>query len=915
MFAIGIDLGTTGARVAMARDDRVELLEITTGTYDLPVVISYASSRPVVGMAARGRLVTDPGLTVRAVKRLLGKHASSPDVLRTARTAAYGLIPGERGLVSLKLGSRVLEVDEVVAEILNKLRELAEVRAGGKVQLVVLTVPPAYSEEARETLRRAAERARLGDVVFVPEPLAAVASQAAQGARRLVTVVDIGASYTTSALVLAGTGRVGQLVQAESAEAGGEDVDRELVTMASEQLGIHLDPTMFEFLRHACQMLKHDLCSASTASAQLPPLPTIKGDRTLRMDISHLRKALRGLLSTVRSSCIRLRNAAVGGPAVLGETFIIGGMSLPPDVQAAVDGSLAPGARAASHKTGTLATGAARLAAHYLANPDQRPDRARASTTPPSPAQPASTAPQGVGGSPRPPGVQATAARPVAPPVEPPPPQQPRAPIAPPAEPAPPPQQPRAPIAPPAEPAPPPQQPRAPIAPPVGAAPPSRPNAPIAPPVEPAPPPQQPRAPIAPPVEPPPPQEVAEERWERPLPVGVTPPRTAQASGPPVAAGVTDGGAMPWSSSGRAAAPAAAAMLQKGRFTNPNSAIEMVKMPLTRALTQADMDPIMLPVLLTRIGLGLRLSGTLTINAADQKPLVIPLDEGEAQFLPSERTVLLQCFHETSGTYGFSDTMAKPHDKHGSYRMLPLVIEGLRNIMRGFQTEDLAEAMSGKIKLAPYIPPRQLRYIGVLGLSPLEARLVRFGLDGKQSAFELVEHGGVGKRTSLGVLILMSVLDMLKWNEAEEKKQQSIAEELQERAAGLPKADLFQCLLVHWTAGREDIDAAYQKMCKDMGEGSYQRMVAPEACKKLLEKGKEAYEYLRDDNNRLAYRLKTHPDHDYDSIADLLHQKAQSVAMHADTRPLESVERQLGEVQATRKGLGKKSKKPRGFDE
>lgn len=361
---------------------------------------------------------------------------------------------------------------------------------------------------------------------------------------------------------------------------------------------------------------------------------------------------------------------------------------------------------------------------------------------------------------------------------------------------------------------------------------------------------------------------------------------------------------MPWTGSERS--QAAAPLLKDGRFRNPTSAVELAKMPLTRPLTPADLDPILLPVLLARLGLGLRFCGTLHLEREGEKPIRVPMDEGEAQVTSSERTVLLTAFHWDGGTFRLKERMEQASDKAGSFRMLPIIIEGLRNVMRAYDTDEMTKALGDKLGQAPYIPPRQLRYVGVLGLSPLETRLIRFGIDGKRSAYELIEHGGIGKRTAAGVLLLMSVLDMMKWQKAEEKKKQSIADELKERAADIPNQDMFQWLSIHWTASREDIETAYQKLVKELSPGTYSAQVAPEACRKILEKAEEARDYLVDDRNRVAYRMKTHPDHDYDSIAEFLQQKARAVSMHADTRPLDKVQRQLGEIQTTRKKMGRK---------
>ncbi len=981
MVAIGIDLGTVGARVALAQGGRVTQMDMGSGSLDMPAVVTFAGAKPQVGRPALARCVTNPNLTVRGIKRFLGKKAGTPDVARLTRRTSYGITSGEDGLVKLELGQEAFYPEEIAAVLLGRLRELVEMKTGEAVGMTVLTVPPAFDEAAQNALRRAASLASLKDAILVPEPVAAVSSIESPSVRRLIVVVDIGGAFTTVSTLLTGTGRVTQIVESSSDMTGGEDVDYSMVKAIAKDLGVPPnDPALLEMLRQACETMKRDLCVASTATAQLPPLPFLQSDGAIRVDKKMFRKALRSLLRTVNASCIRIRNAATGGPAVLGATFLIGGMSCIPDVQKAVNKALETRFKTNLSRTGATVVGAARLAAYYQANPGQRPsqpkDFERRSSAPPPSAQPAVTsqapAPtaessQTIGfgttrkptASPAPPSVDAEASQQVRAPIAPPADaesSQVRAPIAPPADAES--SQVRAPIAPPAD-AEASQQVRAPITPPADAEASQQVKAPIAPPMSPpvqpgvqaSPPPpvvdaegsQQVTAPVAPPVDaedsgqvqaspaPPPvgaeasgqmaspaspvqaspqaepqrtsaaPQQAYQPQAAPPPPQQYQPPPTAQ----PAGAGVPQGGAtMPWMSTGKGSSKAVAPLLSKGKFKNPMTAVELANMPLTRPLTEADMNPIMFPVLLARVGLGVRLSGTLTFKSEDKKPLVIPLDEGEAQITAGERTVLLQIFGWEGGTFTFDEKMETPTDKAGSVRMLPLVIEGLRTVMRNFSTDDMAVAMGERMKMAPFIPPRQLRYVGVLGLSPMESRLVRFGLDGKQSALEIVEHGGVGKRTTLGVMILMTVLDLLKWTEAEEKKELTIAEELDLRVRELKDQDMFEHLSVHWTAGTEDVEKAYQKLQKELGPGSYRSSVATEACRKILEKAKVAHDYLINERQRVAYRLKTHPDHDYDSIAEFLAQKAKAVSMHDDVRPLDGVKRQLDEIQKARKSMG-----------
>ena len=102
---VGIDLGTTNSCVAVVRDGRPRVIEDERGYNILPSCVATKSrGRFVVGHGAKALILTNPKDTLYAVKRLIGRKASAPEVAEVLRHVSYDVVQGERGEVLLRLG-------------------------------------------------------------------------------------------------------------------------------------------------------------------------------------------------------------------------------------------------------------------------------------------------------------------------------------------------------------------------------------------------------------------------------------------------------------------------------------------------------------------------------------------------------------------------------------------------------------------------------------------------------------------------------------------------------------------------------------------------------------------------------------------------------------------------------------------
>ena len=71
---IGIDLGTTNSCIAIMEGGKPKVIENSEGDRTTPSIVAFTKDGEVlVGQSAKRQAVTNPGHTVAAVKRLIGR--------------------------------------------------------------------------------------------------------------------------------------------------------------------------------------------------------------------------------------------------------------------------------------------------------------------------------------------------------------------------------------------------------------------------------------------------------------------------------------------------------------------------------------------------------------------------------------------------------------------------------------------------------------------------------------------------------------------------------------------------------------------------------------------------------------------------------------------------------------------------
>ncbi|KAM0916150.1 hypothetical protein ACQ4PT_010261 [Festuca glaucescens] len=147
---IGIDLGTTYSHVAVYRDGHVVVVPDEEGNRATPSQVAFIDGGTrLVGKAAKDHHAAHT--IYGATKRLLGWRFSDEAVQREIELLPYAVVDkDERPYVQVPVGSSgddvlVLSPEEIVAEVLKKLKGTAEAFLGRNVTKAVITVPAYYN--------------------------------------------------------------------------------------------------------------------------------------------------------------------------------------------------------------------------------------------------------------------------------------------------------------------------------------------------------------------------------------------------------------------------------------------------------------------------------------------------------------------------------------------------------------------------------------------------------------------------------------------------------------------------------------------------------------------------------------------------------------------------------------------------
>ena len=201
---LGIDLGTTNSLVGVVDSGFPILFADKNGSRITPSVVSYSPDDvPIVGEAAKRMLSISPESTIASVKRKMGSKES------------------------YHIHGKSMTPEQVSADILIHLRDVAEEASGENFSKAVITVPAYFNDAQRTSTKRAAEIAGLEVVRIISEPTAAAIAYGLDkmGDKSRIAVYDLGGGTFDVSILELSDGVFQVLSTSGDTELGGDDVD------------------------------------------------------------------------------------------------------------------------------------------------------------------------------------------------------------------------------------------------------------------------------------------------------------------------------------------------------------------------------------------------------------------------------------------------------------------------------------------------------------------------------------------------------------------------------------------------------------------------------------------------------------------------------------------------------------------
>ena len=276
--SIGIDLGTTNCCVAVLEGGAVQIVPNKEGGRTTPTVVGFTEKgERLVGQIAKRQAVTNAANTVFAVKRLIGRKFSSPEVSRMRETSPFDIVDSPNGDARVRVQGRNYSPPELSGIVLQRLKAAAEDFLGESVTEAIITVPAYFDDTQRQATKDAGKIAGLKVERIINEPTAAALAYGVGKSKvERIAVYDLGGGTFDISILEMNDGVFDVLSTSGNTFLGGEDFDERIMSWMAGQFlsdtGIDLrqDRLALQRLKEGAERAKCDLSSATETGINLP---------------------------------------------------------------------------------------------------------------------------------------------------------------------------------------------------------------------------------------------------------------------------------------------------------------------------------------------------------------------------------------------------------------------------------------------------------------------------------------------------------------------------------------------------------------------------------------------------------------------------------------------------------------------
>ncbi|MEZ5247040.1 MAG: molecular chaperone DnaK [Acidimicrobiales bacterium] len=285
--AVGIDLGTTNSVVSVLEGGDPVVIPNAEGSRTTPSVVAFAKDGEVlVGEVAKRQAITNPGRTIRSVKRHMGTNWT------------------------IDIDGKAYNPQEISARVLMKLKRDAEEYLGDTVTQAVITVPAYFDDAQRTATQEAGQVAGLEVLRIINEPTAAALAYGLdkEQTEQTILVFDLGGGTFDVSVLELGDGVFEVKSTAGDTKLGGDDWDDAVINWLADSFkndhGVDLrsDPMAAQRLKEAAEKAKIELSQTQSTHVNLPFI-TATDSGPLHLDYELTRSKFQEMTSDLLARC------------------------------------------------------------------------------------------------------------------------------------------------------------------------------------------------------------------------------------------------------------------------------------------------------------------------------------------------------------------------------------------------------------------------------------------------------------------------------------------------------------------------------------------------------------------------------------------------------------------------------------
>lgn len=338
---IGIDLGTTNCCVSVLESGAVQIISNKEGGRTTPSVIGFTEKdERLVGQIAKRQAVTNPGNTLYAVKRLIGRKFNSPEVSKMRETVPFEIVEAPNGDAHIRVLDRNYSPPEISAILLQRLKQAAEEFLGETVTEAIITVPAYFDDAQRQATRDAGKIAGLEVERIINEPTAAALAYGFdKNKSERVVVYDLGGGTFDISILEINDGVFEVLSTSGNTFLGGEDFDQRIISwLVSEfkeanDIDLKQDRLALQRLKEAAERAKCELSSVSETTVNLPFIAAdASGPKHININLTRAKfeELVQDLVEQSVEPCQKALWDAKLQPADIDKVILVGGQTRSP---------------------------------------------------------------------------------------------------------------------------------------------------------------------------------------------------------------------------------------------------------------------------------------------------------------------------------------------------------------------------------------------------------------------------------------------------------------------------------------------------------------------------------------------------------------------------------------------------------